>query len=64
MGHIREGVAAMCKAVEDLCNDAKLEEKKESAIRLLKQGKLSDEEIAEGLGLDVKVVKFLGAEKK
>lgn len=54
----------MCKAVEDLCNDAKLEEKKESAIRLLKQGKLSDEEIAEGLGLDVKVVKFLGAEKK
>lgn len=38
----------MCKVVEDLCNDAKIEEKEESAIRLIKQGKLSDEEIAEG----------------
>lgn len=61
-----KGVAAMCKIVEDLCNDAKIEGKiegkKESAIRLLKQGKLSDEEIAEGLGLDVKIVKTLGEE--
>ena len=57
-----KGVAAMCKVVEDLCNDVKIEEKKESAIRLLKQGKLSDEEIAEGLGLDVKIVKTLGEE--
>lgn len=54
-----KGVAAMCKVVEDLCNDAKLEEKKESAIRLLKQGKLSYEEIAEGLGLDLEVVETL-----
>lgn len=54
----------MCKVVEDLCNDAKIEEKKESAIRLIKQGKLSDEEIAEGLGLDVEVVKALGEEQK
>ena len=59
-----KGVAAMCKVVEDLCNDAKIEEKKESAIRLIKQGKLSDEEIAEGLGLDVEVVKALGEEQK
>lgn len=54
-----KGVAAMCKVVEDLCNDAKIEEKKESAIRLLKQGKLSEEEIAEGLGLDVEIVRTL-----
>ena len=59
-----KGVAAMCKVVEDLCNDAKIEEKKESAIRLIKQGKLSDEEIAEGLGLDVEVVKALVEEQK
>lgn len=57
----RNGVemAAMCRAVEELCNDAKIEEKKESAIRLLKQGKLSAEEIAEGLGLSVEEVKEL-----
>ena len=59
-----KGVAAMCKVVEDLCNDAKIEEKKESAIRLLRQGKLSDEEIAEGLGLEVEVVKALEEEQK
>ena len=51
--------AAKCKVVEDLCNDAKIEEKKESVIRLLKQGKLSYEEIAEGLGLDLEVVEAL-----
>lgn len=55
-----KGVAAMCRAVEELCNDAKIEEKKESAIRLLRQGKLSAEEIAEGLGLDIEVVNALG----
>ena len=54
----------MCKVVEDLCNDAKIEEKKESAIRLLKQGILSEKEIAEGLGLDVEAVKALGEEQK
>lgn len=59
-----EGVAAMCKVVEDLCNDAKIEEKKESAIRLIKQGKLSNEEIAEGLGLDVEVVNSLSEEQQ
>lgn len=30
----------MCKVVEDLCNDAKIEEKMEIAIRLLKQSEL------------------------
>lgn len=40
----------MCKIVEDLCNDAKIEEKKEIAIRLLKQSELSNENIAVYLG--------------
>lgn len=59
-----KGVAAMCKVVEDLCNDAKIEEKKESAVRLLKQGKLSNKDIAEGLGLDIEVVDALDGDRK
>ena len=43
----------MCKAMEDLCNDAKTEQKEEIAERLLKQGALSIERIAECLGLDI-----------
>ena len=54
----------MCKVVEDLCNDAKIEEKKESAVRLLKQGKLSNKDIAEGLGLDIEVVDALDEDRK
>lgn len=45
----------MCKIMEDLIDD----EKKEIALRLLKQGKLSNEEIAEGLGLDIEVIEAL-----
>ena len=37
------GMASMCKLVEELIDD----EKKESALRLLKLGKLSNEEIRE-----------------
>lgn len=48
----------MCKIMEDLIDG----EKRESAIRLLKLGKLSDEEIAIGLGLDIEVVKTLKEE--
>lgn len=59
-----KGVAAMCKVVEDLCNDAKIEEKKEIAIRLLKQSELSNEKISEYVGLDVEVVKALDEERK
>ena len=49
----------MCKVVEDLCNDAKIEEKKEIAIRLLKQSELTYEKIAEYVGLEVEVVNAL-----
>lgn len=54
----------MCKIVEDLCNDAKIEEKKEIAIRLLKQSELSDEKIAEYVGLDAEVVNSLAEEQQ
>ena len=59
-----KGVAAMCKVVEDLCNDAKIEEKKEIAIRLLKQSELTYEKIAEYVGLEVEVVNALDKEQK
>ena len=54
----------MCKVVEDLCNDAKIEEKKEIAIRLLKQSELTYEKIAEYVGLEVEVVNALDKEQK
>lgn len=54
-----KGVAAMCKAVEDLCNDAKIEEKRETAKRCLQLGKLSLEEIAMCSGLSVQEVRDL-----
>lgn len=54
----------MCKIVEDLCNDAKIEEKKEVAIRLLKQSELSNEKIAEYVGLDAEVVNSLAEEQQ
>ena len=40
------------------------DEKKESALRLQKIGKLSNEEIAEGLGIDIDVVNALEKEQK
>lgn len=55
-----KGVAAMCKIMEDLIDS----EKKESALRLLKLGKLSNKEIAESLELDVEVVNALDEEQK
>lgn len=54
----------MCKVVEDLCNDAKIEEKKEIAVRLLNQSELSNEKIAEYVGLDIEVVNTLAKEQK
>ena len=44
-----KGVRAMCKAVEELCKEEKLE----AAKRFLEYGTLTVEEIAKGLGLTV-----------
>ena len=54
----KEGIQAMCKAMEEMIID----DRKETALRLLKQGVLSKEQIAEGVGLDVKIVNALGEE--
>ena len=58
-----EGVAAMCKAMEDMRNEATLEKAKKTALNMLMLGKLSYEEIAQCAELPVDEVKAL-AEKK
>ena len=52
----------MCKAMEEMIADFVTDDRKETALRLLKQGVLSNEQIAEGVGLDVKVVNALAEE--
>ena len=53
-----EGEKAMCRIMEELIDS----EKKESALRLLKMGKLSNVEIAEGLQLSIEIVNELEKE--
>ena len=54
-----KGVKAMCKAVEELCKEEMLE----AAKRLLEDGTLTVEKIAECLGLTVEEVKELDEQK-
>lgn len=58
----KEGIQAMCKAMEDMIADFVADDKKETAIRLLKQGILSNEQIAEGVGLNIVVINALEKE--
>lgn len=58
----KEGIQAMCKAMEDMIADFVADDKKETAIRLLKQGILSNEQIAEGVGRNIVVVNALEKE--
>ena len=62
-----EGVAAMCKAMEDMRNEAALEarldERKDVACRLLKKGSMSLEEIAEISKLSIEEVRMLKVRK-
>lgn len=55
-----EGVKTMSGIVEELIDD----EKKESALRMLEGGKLSNQEIANYLRLDIEVVEALEKEQK
>ncbi|MDE7267911.1 MAG: PD-(D/E)XK nuclease family transposase [Lachnospiraceae bacterium] len=59
----KEGVAAMCKMMEDMRNEAAREatqdKAKKTAIRLIKIGKMSLEEIAEATELSLDTVKEL-----
>ena len=42
-----KGVAAMCKIMEDMRNEAALNNARETAERLIKKGKMTIEEIAD-----------------
>ena len=55
-----EGVKAMSGIVEELIDEGK----RESALRMLEDGKLSNQEIAKYLRLDIKVVEELEKEQK
>ena len=54
-----KGVAAMCKVMEDMREETKIE----AAINLLKLGKLTIEEIAKAIGLSIEKVSELAGEK-
>ena len=62
----KEGVAIMCKAIEDMRNQERQEGIREGqravALRMLKSGKYTDEEIAEMSGLSVMEVMKLKAD--
>ena len=65
-----KGVAVMCKAMEDMRNEAaheaahkaERESARKTAKRFLKMGKLSHEEISDGTGLPLEEVKALEEE--
>lgn len=56
---IREGIQAMCKAMEEMIADFVTDDRKETAIRMLERGKMTREEIAEDLKLPLEVVEEL-----
>lgn len=55
----KEGVATMCKIMEDMKKEAGLNKAKKTAVYLIKLGKLSLEEIAEATELSLDTVKEL-----
>lgn len=54
-----KGVAAMCKIMEDMRNEAEQNKAKKTAIRMIKAGKLSLEDIADYTELSIDTVKEL-----
>lgn len=59
----KEGIETMCKAMEDLWNEAAKESQKETAFRMLAAGILTLEQIAEFSGLTIEEVKQIQKEK-
>lgn len=57
-----EGEKAMCKIMEELIEKDRLEDRKEIATELLKDGRMSNEEIAQIVKLSVKEVNELEKE--
>ncbi len=58
----REGQQIMCRAMEEMRNESILVERKQTASRLIKAGKLSYEEIAVGVNLTLEEVQELAEE--
>ena len=58
-----EGVAAMCKAMEDMRNVAVMDERKDVACRLLKMGGMALDKIAEISKLSIEEVRMLASQK-
>ncbi|WP_455721313.1 hypothetical protein [Agathobacter sp.] len=54
----------MCKAMEDMIIDFVMEDKKNSAIRMLRAGKLSENDIAEYLDLSTDVIEELAKQEE
>lgn len=57
-----EGEKEMCRIMEELIENERMEDRKESALILLKMGKFSNVDIAEGLQLSIDVVNELEKE--
>jgi predicted HTH domain antitoxin len=57
-----EGVSQMCKAIEDMRNEAETIKSIKIAIEFIKMGNVSYEEIARGCGLTLEEVQELAAE--
>lgn len=57
-----EGVATMCKIMEDMRNEAELNKAKKMAIRMIKAGKMSLEDIADYTELSLDIIKELANE--
>ena len=53
------GVAEMCRIMEDVFNDGKFEQAKNTAINLIKLGTLSIAEIAAAVSLSVEEVRAI-----
>ena len=57
-----KGVAAMCKIMEDMRNEAELNKAKKMAIRMIKAGKMSLEDIADYTELSLDTIKELASQ--
>lgn len=57
-----EGVSAVCRVMEDMVNEAKLDNSREIAENLLKLGSVSHEDIAKATGLSLEEVKKIAGE--
>ena len=58
----KEGIKSMCRAMEEMRNETRLEQKKKSALKMLMAGKLSYEEIADYQELSLDEVEELASE--